>query len=1245
MTDDADFVPRSGEVARYIRDRDWAGTPLGPLSTWPSSLRTVLRLMLSSRYAMWMGYGKDLTFFYNDAYAQETLGPKHPWALGRSAREVWAEIWDAIGPRIEHVLTTGEATYDEGLLLFLERNGYPEETYHSFSYSPVPGDAAGEIAGMFCVVVEETGRVLNERRLAFLRDLSAALAATKTPEGVLSAVESCLRTDTKDFPFSFVFPVAEDGSGVPAPWALAAPATTRTPVSVVLEPAHTWPRGAWEIAPAHALVVPIPHQGREGVVAVIVVGLNPHRPYDDEMRGFVDLLAGQVAASFANARAYREQIERAEQLSELDRAKTAFFSNVSHEFRTPLTLMLGPTQDALNSPERALRGEELETVHRNELRLLKLVNALLDFARIEAGRTQAAFEPTDLGTFTTDLTSAFRSAIERAGLVFEVSCTQLPEPIYVDHDMWEKIVLNLLSNALKFTFEGTISVSLVWRDAAAVMVIRDTGIGVSSAELPRLFERFHRIEGSRARTHEGSGIGLALVHDLVKLHGGTIEVTSEVGQGTTFTITVPPGADHLPAHQVVGTSRSPAGISSGAAFVEEALRWLPTTSRAPAPRDPGLEDAARVIVADDNGDMREYIARILGQYFRVETVSDGEAALAAMRREMPDLVVSDVMMPRVDGFELVRQMRADATLAALPVILLSARAGEEATAEGLRSGADDYLVKPFSAGALLVRVEAQLSAARLRQTLRESVEAERKRLQLLFEESPAAIAIFRERELVIDHANPRMLDVWGKSASVVGQPLLMAVPELRGQGFDELLHGVQETQTAYHGREVLTRLDRDGRGEMSDYYFDFVYAPLRGAESSAVVVHAFDVTDKVMARRHLEQLREGAEAANRVKDEFLATMSHELRTPLNAILGWAALLRTQDAPDWERTERGLATIERNARSQARLIEDVLDVSRIINGKLRLEMATTDLVQVSLAATDVVRPAAVAKGVKIDIEIADETPIELLGDGDRLQQVVWNLLSNAVKFTPPEGSVTLSIRKVGNDAELIVRDSGAGIPSEHLPYVFDRFRQVDSSSTRKYGGLGLGLAIVRHLVELHGGAVAAESDGEGRGTAFTIHLPMRAGSGSVRPPPRSTAELPSAAKKRVAQLEGVRVLVVDDDEDSRLLLDSALSLAGATVETADSARTALAALDSSTPDIVVSDIGMPEEDGYSFMQRVRARPANQGGEVPAIALTAYASAADIARAERAGFQKHVAKPTDLQAIVAAVASLTRDRTHM
>ncbi|HEY2734666.1 MAG TPA: ATP-binding protein, partial [Polyangiales bacterium] len=487
-----------------------------------------------------MGWGPDLVMFYNDAYAQQTLGAKHPWALGRPFREVWAEIVDTLQPRVDHVLRTGEATWDEGLLLFLVRSGYPEETYHTFSYSPAPGDAPGEIAGLFCTVIEETERVISERRIALLHRFGSSLSQTQTPEDVFAAVEHVLSPNARDLPFSFTYLFEDDEisarcvsqtnfdaphPAVPArivlgeksSWPFASVLASGTSVVIELSADYTWPSGAWEKPPTHAILMPIAQQGQMRPAGVFVAGVNPHRPLDGGLRNFIELFVGQLGAGLSNAGAYEEQRKRAEALAEIDRTKTAFFSNVSHEFRTPLTLMLGPTEDALASPERSLHGAELETVHRNELRLLKLVNALLDFSRIEAGRIQASYVSTDLTALTVDLASTFRSAVERAGLRFEVACDTLPEPIFIDHDMWEKIVLNLLSNALKFTFEGSIAISLRWRDDHAELSVRDSGVGIAESELPRLFERFHRIEGSRARTHEGSGIGLALVHELTRL--------------------------------------------------------------------------------------------------------------------------------------------------------------------------------------------------------------------------------------------------------------------------------------------------------------------------------------------------------------------------------------------------------------------------------------------------------------------------------------------------------------------------------------------------------------------------------------------------------------------------------------------------------------------------------------------------------------------------------------------------------
>jgi signal transduction histidine kinase/DNA-binding response OmpR family regulator len=1270
MTVDVDFFPGQGELSGLIRAKDWAVTPLGAPNTWPLSLRTVLRLMLSSRYAMWMGWGPELTFFYNDAYAA-TLGAKHPWALGQSARAVWAEIWDSIGPRIAHVMQTGDATWDEGLQLFLERRGYPEETYHTFSYSPAPGDSSGEIGGLFCVVIEETERVIASRRLSLLRELATSLAQSTSADGVFQALEQCLRKDARDLPCSLCYLFAEDGKSVrrvsltgfdeaqteaapcfsldePCFWPFRALLEQTPEIVVALEPGREWPKGAWQRMPSQALLLPIARPGEGRPAGVFIAGLNPHRPLDDSLRSFVTLFVGQLTAGLANAGAHEGAQRRAEALAQIDRAKTAFFSNVSHEFRTPLTLILGPTEDALSSPERALTGESLETVHRNELRLLKLVNGLLDFARIEAGRAQASYQPTDLRALTVDLASTFRSAIERAGLTFEVTCDALPEPIYVDHDMWEKIVLNLLSNALKFTFAGSIAVGLHFRDGCAVLAVRDTGVGVAEHEKSRLFERFHRIEGTRARTHEGSGIGLALVHELVRLHGGSIEVESELDRGTSFSIAIPSGKAHLPVDSIGDAGRATA-TSTHTAYVEEALRWVPApSSGTPSSRKSPSNEASRILVADDNADMREYIARLLGQHWHVEAVSDGLEALQAARRAPPDLLISDVMMPLLDGFGLLRELRLDPRTAGTPTILLSARAGEEATAEGLRAGADDYLVKPFSASSLLIRVETQLSAARLRQSLRAAAEWERQRLEMIFRESPAAICIMRGPELRIELANPFILQVWGKSPAVIGLPFEQAVPEIRGQGFIELLRGVRETGIASQGKEALVRLDRAGDGVLSDAYFDFVYTPFPSPDGTidAVFVHAYEVTEQVLPRRSSDLLRDAAqrarqeaEVANRLKDEFLATMSHELRTPLNAILGWASLLR-RGARDAEGLERGLATIERNALAQARLIEDVLDVSRIISGKLRLDLRRVDLVAIVNAAVDVVRPAAAARRVRLSVDHGVEPTLDLVGDPDRLQQVVWNLLSNAVKFTPSDGAVLLGVERHGSAVRLTVSDTGAGIAAEHLPFIFERFRQVDSSTTRKYGGLGLGLAIVRHLVELHGGSVSASSAGLGSGATFTVELPVRAletepAEATFSNPAERASEPPSS----LTLLLGVKILVIDDDEDSRLLLQTALERVGAWVRLADSAANAFSFLEQQRVDVVISDIGMPEEDGISLMRRLRAVPTHR--RLPAVALTAYARSEDVMRALEAGFQRHVPKPANLTQLARTVAELVEE----
>jgi PAS domain S-box-containing protein len=732
-------------MGERIRAIDWSTHPLGVPELWPQSLKTVIRIMLTSRYAMWLGWGSELHFFYNDAYAP-TLGIKESWALGTPAAKVWAEIWSSIGPRAESVVRTGTATWDECLRLFLERSGYAEETYHTFSYSPVPDDD-GTIGGMLCVVTEDTERVIGERRLALLRELASDLSGSSTEDGLFRSLSSRLTTRGHDLPFALVYLFDSNAGhahlacrhGVDdapefAPETIATrsaqqiwPATgiLERPPSILLGDLASrfprLPRGPWDKAPRQAVVVPIAQHGTDKPAGFLVAGINPYRPLDSAYHGFLNLLCGQIAAGLSNVRAYEAERKRAEALAELDRAKTEFFSNVSHELRTPLTLMLAPMEDLLRAAPVAGSPplHELAAVaHRNGLRLLKLVNTILDFARIEAGRLEAVFEPVDLANFTRELVSSFRSAIERAGLNLVVDCSPLPAPIYIDRDMWEKIVLNLVSNAFKFTLQGEIRISLQTVGDCVEFSVRDTGIGIPVEARAHLFERFFRVQGSIGRSQEGTGIGLAMVHELVKLHGGTIHVDSEPGVGSTFTVFLRQDPEHSAKRQA--TPRKDRGAEMVNSFTAEANQWnSPDPNEVDGFRadDVSLLDGAssgRVLVVDDNADLRRYVARLLAIQFEVITACDGAAALEIVQREKPDLVLSDVMMPKLDGFGLLNAIRSRPELATIPVILLSARAGEESRIEGLDAGADDYLVKPFSGRELLARVNVHLHMARIR---------------------------------------------------------------------------------------------------------------------------------------------------------------------------------------------------------------------------------------------------------------------------------------------------------------------------------------------------------------------------------------------------------------------------------------------------------------------------------------------------------------------------------------------------
>jgi signal transduction histidine kinase/DNA-binding response OmpR family regulator len=885
----ADFLKGGGELGALMRAFDWSTTSLGDPETWPQSLKTAIRIMLTSRQPIWIGWGRELIFFYNDAY-KSIVGGKHPWALGRPTSVVWEEIWDDIAPMLETAMTGEEGTFAEEQLLIMDRSGYREETYYTFSYSPIPSDSGGA-GGMICANSEDTGRVIGERQLALLRELGARTANARTWEATCEAIKGALCTDPHDLPFALLYMADENGTDyslaacchidgdhpaaqsedAAAVWRFDHVLSTQEPVVV----AHlterfgqVLPGGAWDETPDRAAVLAVPAAGDTGRRGILVVGLNPYRLFNEDYHGFLNLAAGQISAAFANVEAYQQERMRAEKLAELDRAKTTFFSNISHEFRTPLTLMLGPLEEVLNKGGDDVPADNrrlVDLAHRNGMRLMRLVNSLLDFSRIEAGRTEASYRPTDLATFTAELASSFRSATDKAGLDLVIETCTLSQPAYVDQDMWEKIVLNLISNAFKFTFEGEIRVSLSEQDGTARLTVSDTGIGIAEEDLPKLFERFQRIEGAKGRSFEGSGIGLALVQELVRLHGGEVSVSSHVGQGSTFAVTLPLGRDHLPVERIASDAGG-AEPSRTEVYVEEALRWLPGSNApqpslaqvsenlaAPAPADAGPRP--RILLADDNADMRGYVQRLLSSRYDVEAVSDGQEALEAIRRARPDLLLTDVMMPRLDGFGLLRILRAEPALCDLPVLMLSARAGEEAQVEGLEAGADDYLVKPFSARELIARVSVNLEMARSRRETHETLErlnvqlsAETSRLSTLFAQTPSLMAVLRGPDYVFELANPAYIELVG-NRDLVGKALRDALPEIAAQGFVELLNGVRESGQAFIGNGVRVELARGEGGQLEDRSIDFVLQPILDGNGavSAIFVEGTDVTERVRA--------------------------------------------------------------------------------------------------------------------------------------------------------------------------------------------------------------------------------------------------------------------------------------------------------------------------------------------------------------------------------------------------------------
>ncbi len=1413
------FLREGGEMAERIRAFDWSTTPIGPAESWSPALRMAIQLMLSNRLPMLLWWGPEYVSIYNDPY-RPVLGNKHPWGLGRPVSECWQEIWHVLRPLIDIPFQGGPATWNEDILLVINRYGFNEETHWLIAYSPVPDESAPNgIGGVLATVYETTAKELSERRMTALRDLANHRGEAKTAEEACAAAAKTLETYSQDIPFALLYLAEPDGKyarlvataavgteqgialqivdleAVGSVWPLAEAKQTMQPQAVTdLHARFEFiPAGPWPDPPQTALVFPISSGKPHEPAGFFITGISSHLSLDDPYRGFLELVTTQIGTAIANARAFEEEKRRAESLAELDRAKTTFFSNVSHEFRTPLTLILGPLDDAIRETDDGRLRDQLLTLQRNALRLQKLVNTLLDFSRIEARRVQVSYQPVDLAALTNDLASNFRSACEKAGLEMIADCNPLSEPVYVDVEMWEKIVLNLISNAFKFTLKGRIEITLRSSGEYAELVVRDTGVGIPADQMPRLFERFHRVEGVTGRSQEGSGIGLALVRELVRLHGGEIRAESEVGAGTSFIVTMPFGTAHLPGKQVahqLGVQST--GLRAGQ-YVDEVLRWLPDATTEDQTTtligevelttksiDQAVGHRPRIVLADDNVDMRQYLQRILSPHYHVEAVPDGREALQAIRRELPDLVLTDVMMSDIDGFDLLKALRSDPRTNALPIVMLTARAGEESRVEGMEAGADDYLVKPFSARELLARIGAHTQIAHLRRQVNDTIRESEERFRALVHASSDVVyrmsadwsemRFLQGREFIPDTNEPSQ--TWlekyihpGDQAHVleviqtavrdrcvfelehrvlrvdnsIGWAFSRAIPMLddrgeiiewfgmasdvtpRKEGEVKLREGGERMRLLWEAAAVLLTTDdpdtmlqqlfhKIGPQLKLDTYFNFMVnesgtglklascigIPKETVRSIQHLAFGQAICGTVAVRREpltatfiqesddpkvqlvksfgirayaCNPLMTGGELlgtlsfasrtrdefdpeeldflqticryvtaayerlrligklqdADRRKDEFLATLAHELRNPLAPIRNGLEILQLDGTTEQMAAEaRGM--MERQLAQMVRLINDLLDLSRISRGKIELKKERVELAKVIQYAVETSRPVIEQADHKLVIKLPNSA-IFVNADSTRLVQIFSNLLNNAAKYTERNGRIELTLQRTNNEAVISVKDNGVGIPANMLPKVFDMFTQVDRDLERSQGGLGIGLSIVKRLVEMHGGRVEAKSEGRGMGSEFAVRLPVE-----------TSSALSSDGDGRARKASGRRrIMVVDDNYDAAISLAMMLELMGNVTKTAHDGIEALEVAAVFRPDLIFLDIGMPRLDGHETAKRIRGE--SWGEDIVLVALTGWGQDKDRRKSQEVGFNLHVVKPIEPAVLQAVLSSLS------
>ncbi|SCV70301.1 BQ2448_1695 [Microbotryum intermedium] len=1169
---------------RLIAAYPWEKTTIGSLTSWTQELRTLVMLTLSSPFRAALWWGEDSLLIYNDEYAR-MLGSRHPASLGLSGAEGWSEIWDTLGPLAAKVMQGETVAYYDHHLPML-RNGILEETYHCWSFLPVR-DASGSVVGYENTSFETTARVIAERRLATLRDLTQVTQLARATEEFCAKTLQVLALNEYDLPFALLYTVDQvnpthghrmagssaDGArsnresrsksngtggsssrqhlihlkltlqgtiGVPDGHQSAPPevnlqidptqasmqteseseettstasqsSINNTESNSIENGADIWPfqeacqrrkpvfindlggratgfaKRGWPTPLKHAVVIPIVTQSgsdnSSAPRAVLVLGINPRRPWNEVFATFLSLLARHLSNGLLAVSMAENDAQRNEKLVKLDRAKTTFFSSVSHELRTPLTLILGPLEDVLSN-KNALKPEDrerLQVVQRHSNRLLNMVNSLLDFSRLEGGRMEVSFRPMKLAAVTADLASLFRSAIERGGVQLIVNCPDDPFPglphVYLSGELYEKVIFNLLGNAFKYTLSGSIEARVSFTAQVAKVEIIDTGCGIADNELDRIFERFHRVEGT-SRSREGTGIGLALTLELVKALGGTLSVASKFGEGSTFTVVFPRGSAHLLSSQIIESGETltlPPRAHASLAIIEEAANWkvqpsssdTDMVSKASSTSSTHSSDGdlfntmpvdvlnlkdSTVLLCDDNGDLRRYIASLLSKSFNVVQAVDGQEALEYAIKKPPSLIVTDVMMPRLDGNELLKALRNNPATALIPVIFLSAQAGSEARVQALLSGADDYLSKPFQSRELLARCNVHLQIGKMRNELERRVEERTRalvesemryrgladRYSTLSLLSPVGIYLV-DGEGTLNYANPRWYEI-------SGFPLDKPLAEWRECVHPEDLPALEKIWN----EAIAFKPKHMTRRELVSHEFRFkerenwVLWEMRSFSESGLrrgfVGSITDITaSKRLEKLHLravEQRASDAEENRRNTELFLDLSSHELRNPLSAVWQNAEVvssslekfielideLKDGEVPEQDVLEQlhdemlenveAVESIILCANHQQRIANDILNVSKLNMGLLTINLAPFDVTTKMHEVLKMFEVECAQKQIKLRVEkgrsLTDLGAEWLIADSGRISQILINFLSNSVKFTTENRTRAITI---------------------------------------------------------------------------------------------------------------------------------------------------------------------------------------------------------------------------------------------